>query len=360
VRDWIIERRETSERRLERAAKSAAKTPRARDPETLERRDARVQAGLEELALWLADLVRTGFADARTRPPAFWATMAARLVDAQAPGLARRVRDLGDLVLSGEGWHERMLHRAARLQLAIEGFSRVGHLPEELQADLRAELGFTTRQQHLLETAPRVADAWHVVGRRVDESLDENLKFSRVWLRGERSARMALVLSFAAGSQPLDTSLLPGTVVDMDVVFFPGRHPLRAVVAERRASRGGASLGDGLLPREALRKAAIAMAESPWLDRVPLTVRGASVTSSLDSAVWSAVAPGQPRIALGGPSELAWSLLAVTGGRPATLFGEWSGEVLRVMSVELEGRMSAIRVGSVGPWLVRVAEQVAA
>jgi len=130
-------------------------------------------------------------------------------------------------------------------------------------------------------------------------------------------------------------------------------------VAERRASRAGASLGNAPLPGEALQHAAITMAQSPWLDRVPVTVRGVSVTTS-EARDWSAVAPQQPRISLGGASELGWSLLAVTGGRPATLFGEWNGERLRVMSVELEGRMCAVRVGSVGPWLVRVAEQVAA
>src|SRR5262249_32647954 len=62
-------------------------------PSSVAQRRARTAAGVEELDLWLADLIRHGLADAQSRPAAFWQTPAARLVDAQAPGLARLLRE---------------------------------------------------------------------------------------------------------------------------------------------------------------------------------------------------------------------------------------------------------------------------
>ena len=51
----------------------------------------------------------------------FWQNMAARMVDSQAPGLARRVRELGELASSGEGWQSRVLARAEVQALAAPG-----------------------------------------------------------------------------------------------------------------------------------------------------------------------------------------------------------------------------------------------
>lgn len=52
------------------------------------KRGERILEGLEDLELWLQDLVRQGLAAMQAKPHNFWEARAARLVDAQAPGLA--------------------------------------------------------------------------------------------------------------------------------------------------------------------------------------------------------------------------------------------------------------------------------
>ena len=52
-------------------------------------------AGMDDFARWLADLARSGTASARHQPYAWWDGTAARLVDAQLPGLADEVRSVG-------------------------------------------------------------------------------------------------------------------------------------------------------------------------------------------------------------------------------------------------------------------------
>ncbi|GMA78062.1 hypothetical protein GCM10025880_44790 [Methylorubrum aminovorans] len=91
-----------------RETRAAAAETRAKDPakpvderaqaKRRQAREDRVAASLDELDLWLRDLMRRGLGAARSEPYAFWDRMAGRLVDGQAPGLARRVRVLPGLI----------------------------------------------------------------------------------------------------------------------------------------------------------------------------------------------------------------------------------------------------------------------
>src|SRR6476469_5438786 len=57
-------------------------------------REKKVTGGLDALRTFLHDLIRDGLAHAPSRPYSDWDTQAARLVDAQAPGAARLVRQI--------------------------------------------------------------------------------------------------------------------------------------------------------------------------------------------------------------------------------------------------------------------------
>src|SRR6185436_6423172 len=62
-----------------------------------------MSAGIDEFERWLFDLVRQGLASARHQPFSFWDDAAARLVDAQMPGLADRVRAIPGLIHAAAG-----------------------------------------------------------------------------------------------------------------------------------------------------------------------------------------------------------------------------------------------------------------
>ena len=81
----------------DRATREAERQTRAaapKDPEqaarTAARRRERVTSGLAELDVWLHDQVRTGIAGASADAYRRFDGMAARMVDAQAPGVAAR------------------------------------------------------------------------------------------------------------------------------------------------------------------------------------------------------------------------------------------------------------------------------
>src|SRR5438477_1940582 len=138
------------------------------DPEAQARRLARrietMSAGIDEFERWLFDLVRQGLASARHQPFAFWDAAAARLVDAQMPGLADRVRALPAVLHSAGDWADRLLAELARGYLAVSAWRRRDALPDEVLADLRVVLGWPRRIDEVLDRGERVTDRWTVVG----------------------------------------------------------------------------------------------------------------------------------------------------------------------------------------------------
>jgi hypothetical protein len=67
-------------------------------------------------------LVRNGLAELRSKPADFFESMAARMVDAQTPGLANRVRELFNALGSGQDWASNVLEAVARLHLLVESY----------------------------------------------------------------------------------------------------------------------------------------------------------------------------------------------------------------------------------------------
>ena len=188
---------------------------------------------------------------------------------------------------------------------------------------MRSRVGFTVRQADVLASAAPVRDRWQVLARRDLES--DRIQTRRAWLRGRRTGRAALVLSFAAAGQPLDDSLAVGTEIDADLAFYPGAVALRALVAVRRdvgllSDTGPAGPPAGTTAAGLLAEYAAALAEDPWLDTWPAV---------LDATPARVPRPGL-RDADGGALPLhpgagdCWPLFALSGGRPLTVAGEWT------------------------------------
>lgn len=344
VAEWLEGRTARAAKRAEREARADASGDTAPDPAQAEKaakqaaarvaeRERRVAAGVAELGLWLRDLVRQGLSTAATRPASSWETMAARLVDAQAPGAARLVRQMATIPASGDGWPERLLDRMARLYLLLEGYGRIDSLPPDLAADVRTGLGWTTAQEALLELEG-VRDHWAVVGRRIME--EDRLRVQRTWLWGRETGRSALLLHFAPAGpvrseiKPIDPTFVPGTAFDGTLVFFPSAAPLRAIVKDRTgAVDWPTGVGyDGI--SEAIAATADTDARMPWIESHPILLREATPATLTPPHVRDAAGRSMP---LSTHFRDRWRLLAVSGGAPVPVFGEWDGEALMPLTV---------------------------
>ena len=179
--------------------------------------------------------MRQGFAALGAKSGKLWEDQARRMVDAQAPGVARRLRQIDEMTFAGEGWHSGLLDRLARLHLLAEGFRRRDELPPEVAEDVRAAIGFPNDLE-AVRAGAGVRDHWQVIGQTV--AVEDRLTVLRTWLIGRDTHRPALVLDFAAGGKPLEPSLPPGVVLDAELAFFPGSAPLRALVKQRHDVAG--------------------------------------------------------------------------------------------------------------------------
>jgi hypothetical protein len=322
VTEWLDERQERAVKTTERReAKERSSAAHGASPRTAELRDQLVDDGVAEFARWLSDQVTHGLAAAERAPYALWDDAARRLVDAKAPALAGRVKGLAAIPRRGEGWPDRLLEEYGLLHLLVRAHQRRSDLSAELQATVRSKVGFTLSQDEVL-AGERVRDHWYVAG--LYDSQQEQLTTRRVWLRGQTTGRPGMVLSFAPAGRALDSSLVVGTVIDAALAFYPGAQPLRAVVAERHgaphlAPPHGTSVS-GLLDEYAA-----ALARDPWLDRWPAVLEG--VRLGRGSVLVDAQGDAIPL-----RTTDPWRLLAVSGGGPITVTGEWTPSGLRALS----------------------------
>lgn len=317
--EWLAGR-DSRAHATETRAKSQADEPAGPDAQAAaarraEDREGRVLAGLDELELWLGDLVRQGLAQAQQRPGHYWEQMAARLVDAQASGLARRVRAMRGLVAAGGDWPASVLAGAAQLQLLIDAYRAQDRLDDAARAEVRVLVGWSVKQEDVLAGA-HLTDAWTVHGLVVDD--DGQLQVRRVWLHGKTHG-WALILDFAPSNRPLPGMPPPvGHRLDADVAFYPGTSR-RAVIADQRGSAPVNDHDAEPLTAAADRRARW-LADDPFATRVPVL---AAVCPQHDRDGWW-LSDADGRAVRAHPRARAMHhIAAVCGGTPVPVFCEW-------------------------------------
>ncbi|MET9516018.1 SWIM zinc finger family protein [Streptomyces sp. NPDC002994] len=283
-----------------------------------EQRAERITTGASELEQRLADLLRGGLVAAEQTNYGLWEETARRMVDAQAPGLAARVRELGAVPASGPGWPARLLEECALLHLLDTAWLGRDGLPEPLAATVRTRVGLTASAG-----GPPIRDRWLVLAQY--DTPDGNLVVRRIWLYGRESRRMALILSFGAAGRAPEIALPAGVMLDTELTYYPGAGQLRADMGNEPALPLPIDAPPpGVGTTEAIHAYANALSDDPWLDSWPVTLSRVIPVPSGDA--WQlADAQGNSALpvtqtALSRPN--LWKLAALSGGGPVTVFGE--------------------------------------
>lgn len=328
VSEWLASRQQRAEKQETRIAE---KREAPADPQAIARREGtrlqRMGGGLEELERWLNDRLRQGLAQLPGQT-AIWEELARRMIDAQLPGLAFRLRRIGSRVGKTEDWPGHVLGSLGQLRLLIDAFRRLDNLPPAVQQDVRAALGMTIERESVLASGERLSDDWWVLGQAIDE--EGALWMRRVWLQGRQSGRLAMLLDFAHGSRRFAQSYVTASNVNAELAFFPGNLPLRAIAVDDARLQPVKPLPVADSVDVALETLTRAVAANPWQSPHPLLV-GDGVPCS-GAWGWSLHGPGQRRLPLQVREEDGWQLLAAGGGTPLAVFGEWDGEALRPLS----------------------------
>jgi hypothetical protein len=300
VRDWLARRRGPSDAATAPVVAKAsiaaiAEAEDAPDPKAEARaaaarernradREASIAAGLDDLDTWLSDQIDKGLAGFAAQAVAGCRTIAQRLVDAKASGLAARLDALPSRLFAcpDADRPRRALEALGQMHLLAEAYRRQHILPPVLKADVRQAAGWTVTREALLAdaSAERMTGRWTVWAAR-SEIQPDRLRRLETWLYGQ--GRFAVLIDFVpVATGAAAGGFAVGDAFDAELVFYPSPVPLRALLVRQTS---GAQPGGTLdLPDAGLGAALdgyeTALAGRPWLDDYPLAFRGAQVRRS--------------------------------------------------------------------------------
>ncbi|MEU2538517.1 SWIM zinc finger family protein [Streptomyces iakyrus] len=337
---WTAGRRERAEAKQAGAGSGAPSG--SADPEAArrraERRAERVSAGAVELEQRLVDLLRGGLATAEQSGYGLWEETAARMVDAQAQGLASRVRELGAIPSTGPGWPVRLLEECALLHLLGRGWQRRDRLPAGLAATVRSRIGLPSSAD-----GPPLRDHWLVLAQY--DTTDPRLTTRRIWLHGAASHRTVLLLSYGAAGRAPELALPVGLSLEAEVSAYPGAGQPRVALGEQfTLPAPAATRPPGMTTAQAAARYGDALREDPWLESVPVTLDRVVPTPDGDS--WQlADADGDAALPLTPAARSRpglWRLVALSGGAPVRVFGECGHQGFTPLTAWPEGPGDAV------------------
>ena len=327
VHEWIEGRAERTKKKQEKAAAPPKPVDEEAQAQRREKRLSRIAEGLAALKMWSEDLLRGGIASLPAKGYGFFEEPARRMIDAQAPGVARCVQALGEIAASGAGWQRPFLANLALLYLLIRAFERIDTLPESTRHDVLAALGAPLKSDDP-STLPPLRDTWQILAQEVE--LEDRLRVQRTWLFGCQSKRAAVVLAFAHGTAPLDLTLSPAMSFDGEIGFFPG-NGLRAIVKSRGDLKPLKHLQGLATLDELCDFAGAQFARDPWLGELTAPLRGITLTK-MDHG-WMVIDAEHRALAASLTDQAGWLALAMSGGHPLEMVAAYDGRKLRPLAV---------------------------
>jgi hypothetical protein len=319
VLEWAAKRAQKVIKQENKAAEAAAApADPAAQTKRREKRQANIAQGLEFLDGWLRDLARQGFAGAAPAGYSFWDAPARRMIDAQAPGLARRIRALGNAMGAEPDSETKAVCELGRLHLLVTGSRRRSELSPDWQQELDAQLGWNVDQEEL-RRRDGIAGTWFAGAQTVREE-EKILTRSTYLFSGD--GRTARLLEFTPVAQPSVASIALGRWFEGSLVYFPGVQNLRAIWKSPPQDATSGKLVPLLRCEELLTVYGAAIAANPFADELPVVVE---LTPQFHHDRWwirDELGAALPIVASFG---LGWELLACSGGCAMQMVGSWDG-----------------------------------
>ena len=207
-----------------------------------------------------------------------------------------------------------------------------------MQEELLSIAGLNIKKDRVLQ-AQGVSDAWLVIG--MIEGAEDNLTVRRVWLQGRDSKKTALLLDFAHRTMSFEQNFALGQRFYAELCFYPATYPLRALIKSKESLPQGTiwpALGYGNFAEFQLSYAK-AMALFPLLLDFPCFFAG--VIPVMDKGRAYLLDEQKKMLPMLSRDLSQWQLLALSGGEPIPVFGEWNGEEFIPLSALAEGRWVA-------------------
>ncbi|GHO89127.1 hypothetical protein KSZ_71330 [Dictyobacter formicarum] len=336
VSSWLSKREAQQKRQETRASKSTQQPDEGKQKKTIEKREEKIQQGINQLDLWLNDLIRNGLGSLEAQPSSFWEHQAAQMVDAQAAGLANRIRALAAIPNASKNWTSKLLAQMGKLALLIEAYQHQERFAAEAQENIRQLVGWTLKEPEVLERGTHITDDWLFLGQ-TREAVERG-RAQRTWLYGTATGHATFVLQFSYMGAPFGENYPLGTHQSAELVYWPGVVPQRALFAQRHG------LGQPIqekLPGVAdfenfLEGVAQQLARNPWQERFLCLIQNSLPIYDQESKTWWVRDQKGQALPLARTQDEHWKLLALSGGHTLDLAAEWNGETLMPLGVLID------------------------
>lgn len=218
VTAWLSKREEKAEKK-EQKAKNDTPVDEAAQAKRQAQRHQKVLNGIDDLQIWIKDLLRNGLLNVPERAYTLFDNIARRMVDAQASGLANRLKSIQDINFYDESWKHQLTDQLGKLYLLTESYKHLEEQPEEWQQEIRTQIGYPQPKEVVL-AGEAIADQWIVLHKRSWKVNELNTE--TYWLYGHQSGRFAIYLSFITPGSLPELNLVPGSVYDGQLCFYKG------------------------------------------------------------------------------------------------------------------------------------------
>ncbi|HPN69348.1 MAG TPA: SWIM zinc finger family protein [Saprospiraceae bacterium] len=196
-----------------------------------EERAVAVEDGVAELTLWFKDLIKSGLIHLPNKDLSYFNKTSARMIDAKAPGLASWVKSLSNLnYASGNDWQLEALQIICKTFLLLDAYKNIGQQIEEMQVTIKNLIGWSQSPKDLLadDSQPIIKDIWLVLGQ--EEKTNDDIIVQKTWLLGLHTNEKAMILNFGTKFSPMPISVMKGSILEAEMVFFPGETRQRAII----------------------------------------------------------------------------------------------------------------------------------
>jgi len=239
VEEWLNKRAKRAEK-VEKEEKEITEEEKGkRTAAKVKRQDDRMKltlAGVAELKLWLMDMIRIGILELPNRRPAYFDSMAERMVDAKASGLAGWVKALKNLPYKEQHlWQSQAMSIISKLYLLVKAAENLEQYEIQEQRAIKGTLGWTYNQKELLadDSSISMKDQWLVLGSHSEEQ--EDLTILRYWLYGLDSEKDAIIIRFQSNFTATEKiPIVEGSIAEAELTFYPGLESHRAFIKKQK------------------------------------------------------------------------------------------------------------------------------
>lgn len=319
-------------------AEAAAKRKEAAAAKLAEANRTALEGACGELEGWIHDQIRSGLsaflADAQSR----CRLIAARMADAKAQSLAGRIDEAPARLMS--------LPPEERLEGAVKEFGKLVLLarswrasPED--AELRREMTQAESRDSLLESAaaPRSAGVWEALAS-VSRTRKDGLIAQTSWFLNLTATDPALRFAalqdvFPASAGRRSAPFSAGDRFQGEMVFYPARRPLRAVIGWREPGEPPEAAWPEA-PADPLAEAAQRLLAAPWTLESPILLGPGRYAADPRGRFWWRSAAGDAALPLAEAPAAA-----LLGARLAAGAGLWTGSRLEILATQALWREAA-------------------